>query len=354
MNHSRRSTVPSALTSILCLSLLVPSQAIGRGLAAEPIATEWSAFARALGAISERLYFRARLDEALRLLDANLAAAPPDLPADARAQLLYARARTVYYMSSLAGSGYDTALQALDEAWRAAERSSDRRLQADVLDLTGLCHYAREFGRGEYATARPYYDRAFALRTELGDRRGLAESLFHYGLIHQNRENPTKADEAQAREYYQRSLRIAEEDHLPLEQSYALRHLAALESDAGNLESALEMFRRSLALRREIGFLIYLPAATLAVGDVLAELKRRDEALATYGQALESARAIGSARFIVSAELAIGDVHKAEGRTQDARQAYESALAHARERAYADGAQQAEEKLKDLHARVPD
>ena len=348
--------MPSVPTSLLCLSLLVPAQALGGAPAAEPIATDWNTFARTLSTISERLYFQARLDDALRLLDANLAAAPPDLSAAARAQLLYARARTVYYMSSLAGSGYDTALQALDEAWRAAERGSDRRLQADVLDLTGLCHYSREFGRGEYATARPYYDRAFALRTELGDRRGLAESFFHYGLIHQNREHPTKADEAQAREYYQRSLRIAEEDHLQLEQSYALRHLAAFESNAGNLESALEMFERSLALRREIGFLIYLPAASLAVGDVLLEMRRYDEALASYGEALESARAIGAARFIVDAGLAIGDVHKAEGRTREARQAYESALAEARERAYADGAQRAFEKLKRLSgdaARIP-
>ncbi len=81
----------------------------------------------------------------------------------------------------------------------------------DKLDKVGTAALLHNFGnivqnRGEYDKALEYYERSLKIAEELGDRSGVAQSLHQIGMIHQERGEYDKA-----LEYYDRSLKIKEE-----------------------------------------------------------------------------------------------------------------------------------------------
>ena len=60
--------------------------------------------------------------------------------------------------------------------------------------------------QGNYAQALEHYQRSLKIREEIGDKRGIANTLDNIGNVHHSQGNY-----AQALEHYQRSLKIKEE-----------------------------------------------------------------------------------------------------------------------------------------------
>jgi len=54
--------------------------------------------------------------------------------------------------------------------------------------------------KGDYDTALSYYERAFVIDKEIGDKVGIKNSLNNIGLVHSN-----KGDHDTAMEYYERA-----------------------------------------------------------------------------------------------------------------------------------------------------
>lgn len=108
-----------------------------------------------------------------------------------------------------------------------------------------------------------------------------AEAQFFVGLMPQ-----IGGDIATSGPPLAEALRIATAGHCDLEVSYVLRHQAAEREAAGDKVRARDLMAESLAIRRRIGFQVFVPYSLLsladteqAVGDSRAARAHREEAL---------------------------------------------------------------------------
>jgi tetratricopeptide (TPR) repeat protein len=246
-----------------------------------------------------------RLDEAIRVLDGSerLAVSPGD-----RLRVRLQRARCVYYRSSLAGAPHHAVIEELKAIAAEAPAVGGERFLADAKDQLGLAIYARDFRATDQAEARALFEQGLSLRRAAGDRRGIAESLFHVALTWENKKDPAPDEKARSRALHAESLAIAEAGGFDTEAAYAVRHLAGHKQDAGDLDGALAGFERSLALRERTGYAIYLAPSLLAVGDVWKDKGDAAKARAYYERARAEAVRIGAARFQRMADEALASL----------------------------------------------
>lgn len=125
------------------------------------------------------------------------------------------------------------------------------------------------------------FERAAELYQRLGDVSGEADAVFWVGCWYQ----VVKGDGATGSPYFERSYALAKSVDDRRTMSYAVRHLAFADRDAGRFDQARGRLTESVTLRREIGFrpgeaaglvaLAYLAAET---GDPAAALHHLDEA----------------------------------------------------------------------------
>ena len=82
---------------------------------------------------------------------------------------------------------YDDAINILIDVISVVENFGEKTLLANTLDLTGSVLQSKEGSLGtSFETRLGYFQRALVIRKEIEDRRGIAESYFHIGLVYQN------------------------------------------------------------------------------------------------------------------------------------------------------------------------
>ena len=138
---------------------------------------------------------------------------------------------------------------------------------------------------------------------------------------------------------------IARDGGFKVEESYLARHIAAEDQERGDLDAALAGFSRSLALRREAGYRVYLSPALLALGSVHLARGAAREAEESYREALAVAREIHAVRYEVSALLALGRLAQRGGDGERAAGHAKAALETARRGGWEDGVREAEALL---------
>lgn len=225
-----------------------------------------------------------------------------------RARLRLQRVRCSYYQASLAGAAQDANIAELQAVLKDAEALKDARLLADVRDQLGLALYSRDFRANGMEEPRRLFQQALDARHELGDERGVAESLFHLGLTYENKKDASPEELRLAVENHEQALFIAGGRGYDIEASYAVRHLAGHKQDAGDLDAALAGFERSLMLRMRAGYQIYLAPALMAVGDVWKDKGDKAKAREYYQRALAEADRLGAKRFQDSARAALSSL----------------------------------------------
>src|SRR5215472_13466427 len=109
-----------------------------------------------------------------------------------RADELVTRARAALSEAALRTGDFARVKAQLSEALQLAEADGDLRSQADALDQMGLLLHFRtlELPREQWQTIDSgpeleLFERALAMRRQIGDATGVPESLFHVGLVHQ-------------------------------------------------------------------------------------------------------------------------------------------------------------------------
>lgn len=283
--------------------------------------------------LATSLFYAGRPADGADLLEAvrpRLERAGLDRPGVVRMQIEHAR--MVHYTASQAGAPASRAAELSSAALAAAEALGDDVLVGDASDLLGLTLYwqALDSGRvADFETPVPHYARALTIRRKREDRRGVAETLFHQGLLFQNRPSATAQDQKRAEALFLEARALINAEDHPVELSYLERHLAAIAQERGDLDGALAAFRRSLALREQAGFRIYVPPALLAIAEVLLARRDRVEAADTYRRALREAEAVNAHRFVLDAHVALGGLAEAAGDRASARTHYQAALAAA-------------------------
>jgi len=189
---------------------------------------------------------------------------------------------------------YDEAKQSFQQLLARARADGDRALEAAALDRLGmLMHFQALEGdltKADSAAEEALFQQALAIRRELGDPAGTAESLFGVGLVHQ----VLREDWDAAMPYYTEALDLAEKHGDLLLRSEVHRHvgfyyaMSDLQSD-----KALEHLRISHELRAELGDSRWIPGGTIALG--IAELADglREQGLAHVREAVRQAREAG-------------------------------------------------------------
>jgi tetratricopeptide (TPR) repeat protein/tRNA A-37 threonylcarbamoyl transferase component Bud32 len=133
----------------------------------------------------------------------------------------------------------------------------DRQDEANVLNNQGVIAAAQ----GDYAAAQGHYQRALDIRQELDDEAGMSETLGFFGLLRHH-----QGEAGGALEYLNRAVAIARAVSAELEEARALYFLGRIQQAAGQLVAAEDSYRKSLALRDELGqtHLAIEPRAALA------------------------------------------------------------------------------------------
>ena len=217
-------------------------------------------------------------------------------------ELLAAGAEATFEAGFRTGE-YGRAEAMLDAALERARAAGDRAAEAGALDRLGWLMHLRTLDHGldgaEPEAERALFERALAIRRELGDAAGVAAALFGIGLVHQ----VLRRDWETAMPFYREALALAEEHADALLRSECHRHVGFFHVQHGRPDEGLRHLRISLELREECGDPRWVPSGKLGLGMAELVAGMRAEGVEHIRQAAEQARAAGlSQRQIQSAE----------------------------------------------------
>jgi len=158
----------------------------------------------------------------------------------------------------------------LERGLAQAEAAHSTMLQGALWDAKGYSLHVAFLAAGrssEPADELPCFQRGLTLRRTAGDQRGIAESLFHIGLVY----GVVRQNDVLALPYLEEAYRLAQEVGDRVTTSYAVRHIGFALSSAGDLEGAQAALAESLRLREAEGFVpgvaMALVACALAAKD---------------------------------------------------------------------------------------
>jgi tetratricopeptide (TPR) repeat protein len=219
-----------------------------------------------------------------------------------RAQVWLHIARTLNDRATFGGiPGEDEHQDALENALKYSESSGDESLLGAAWDSKGMAEHARFLNSDrstEPENELEFFEHGFKYREQVGDPRGLAESYFHLGLVHQVVRRDSKTGEP----FFERAYELAKKAKDRVMQSYAVRHIGFARDAAGDYKGALAGYQESLALREEAGFKPGVAMALFTLGEFEAEQGHPDRARGYFLQARELLTGLGAAARVEMVE----------------------------------------------------
>lgn len=277
----------------------------------EELAQRYTTAFEALSEIAHSYFFRGRLGDAIHVLDTTLHLSEVGEVAQKdrlKLLLLYGKILNVDHL--IHREDTDLMFSIILQAKQIAEAAQDQQGLADALSLLGQAHCnattiatvksgAMPFGtqdQGKYKEALDYQQQALGLQEALHDTRGISESYFGIGLVHQFWQQNDLA-----REHFIKAIQVAEESGYVLEQAEPNRHLTVDALFRGDLETALTYAKLALSFREAAGFRPYQPFDHLTLRDIY--LQKGDTAKAQFHMQKASALAeeMGYATLVSSA-----------------------------------------------------
>lgn len=185
----------------------------------------------------------------------------PQRPFDA----LLADARTSVLEAAFLTGGFNQAEALMEDARQVAE-SAGIEAQAAVLDQLGFLQHWKNLevdAQRDVDRELALFERALLLRQQIRDEAGIAESLFHVGLVHQL----FKRDWETAQPYFEQARSLAEKVGDQLLLSEAHRHIGAYYwLHKGDFDTALSHLRKSLELRENLDFRVWPATGLITLG----------------------------------------------------------------------------------------
>ncbi|MBB5206895.1 serine/threonine-protein kinase [Chiayiivirga flava] len=206
---------------------------------------------------------------------------------------------------------------ALTRALVAANRQSDRRMQADVTNALGIGY--RQLGQLD--AAAEHFDKAARLRHALADARGEGTSLRNLATVHaiQGRFDRADAALAQARA-------TLEPLGDPVAMADLVNDVGTLEEERGDFRKALAAYREALGFRQAQGDPGWIAESLINVGFAYLQLGEFDNAQVYLQQADSAYGSIDDRAGAIRARQGLGLAHTARGEFVQAREAIEGSL----------------------------
>ncbi|HBY97938.1 MAG: tetratricopeptide repeat protein [Ardenticatenaceae bacterium] len=202
---------------------------------------------------------------------------------------------------------------------RVLERSESMRVSARAKALIGAERLARL--QGDYRLAHSLCQESLALYREVGDRRGIASALYHFGM------NVRRDDPAQARALFEESLAIWQELGDMAGVSSALIDLGRLAWTEGDGTTARALFEQALTIRRKLGDPWGIAYGLYLFGYLTFDQGRYAEARSLFEEGLALRRTLGDRQGIADTLIYLGDIAWAQGDVLEAQSLYEETLA---------------------------
>ncbi len=238
---------------------------------------------------------------------------------------------------------------ALEEGRRLAKAAGDDATAAAADQALGQLEYNDAFETKDWKKPRAAFEGVLAVRERIGDRRGVAETLFYLGLTYEQDGQPGPAFER-----YEKSLAISEEVRDLVQQSYARRHMAGIQEERGELAAAQKNIAAEIDLRRRGGFAVGVPFALLHEVDFLAAHGGdANEAARLLDEAAALATSSGSTRALFAAQAELSRRAAAAGDSRRAFRLAEQALEAARAYGGASEIREAQALVGNAGRRLP-
>ncbi|MDQ6743276.1 MAG: tetratricopeptide repeat protein [Candidatus Dormibacteraeota bacterium] len=224
-----------------------------------------------------------------------------------RAGELLTRAGAALAEAAYRTGDFDSVDGLLRKALALAEADGDLTSQAAALDLQGQLRHSRtidlppeEWQSVDPAPEQELFERALAIRRQIRDQAGVAESLLHLGWVHQVLRGVADVSMPMFRE----ALALVEPDGDVHVRSELHRHIGFhLVVEDRRPEKALPHFETSLELWRSLGEPAREVFGLVALARCESDAGRHREALAHSREALELARqGLFRARVVTAAE----------------------------------------------------
>jgi tetratricopeptide (TPR) repeat protein len=193
---------------------------------------------------------------------------------------------------------YDEAKAMLSEALHLAQAASDGRATARALH--GLANISLYRGEPE---AEELYQRSLAIRRDVGDELGVANSLNNLGIIAAN-----GGDGAKGEDLFRQSLAIRRRLGDVSGVAVVVNNLGYMAAERRDFATARRLFDQSLDLRRELGDRLGMAVSLNNLADLAR--KESDHSLAggLYRQSLRLAHEAGNRREAATALVGLAAV----------------------------------------------
>lgn len=281
-----------------------------------------------LGEIAEAYYWNGKASDAKLVLHHSLQLADTEEARPMRLLILLKLGKILAIEYVYTNADAELMFSTLQEARQLAKDANDRHSTADALSLLGMAHYYVDLNASasidsssdKYSEALSYQQQALVLREEINDTRGISESFFLIGTVHERRQ------QQEALDCYEKALQTAEQNGHFYEKTEPSRHFAFHALMRGDLEQALKFALEALRLREQAGFKPYLPLDHLMVSDIYLKQGDIDNALNHATEASRLAEEMGYKRAISSSSLSLGDIQAAMQNNDLAAASYKKAL----------------------------
>jgi tetratricopeptide (TPR) repeat protein len=261
-------------------------------------------------------YYAGDLAAALEVLDLAPPAGTDSITVVDQVRLLTQRGKILTNQGFLTGADLEPALNVLLEAVQLARTTASASAIADALSEQGFAYYYRSLnqGKSEYPVALNAFNQALALYKQVNQPCGIAMALFQIGLVAERYD-----DQTQALVQYQKAHTIAEQYDCLYALACVERHLGVHYARVGDKAAALACAQRSLALREQIGFVLFQPFSLLTLGQAFQALGNWSSAAVYYGRAAELARQLGALRARLFVAMAQAELSEEQGHRAAAR-----------------------------------
>ncbi|MFX1255670.1 MAG: tetratricopeptide repeat protein [Promethearchaeota archaeon] len=269
------------------------------GLKSDPILSR--AFLLCMAAFGKILHIEREYEQAIQLLDKGL-----DLAR--RLKDRYCEAAILHSLA-LVTEDSNKVIKLLDHAIRLRSNLGDKQGLSNSINNKAIVFHER----GELAKALQLYSQSLSIEEEIGNKSGIGSSLNNIGIIYH-----TWGDYKQAEEYYSRTVHIERSLGNFEVEATALMNLAELNEEQGNYETSLKYLHASQESWEKIGLGGNIDI-TLAFCNVLTQMNELEKARNYIQEAEQILRKKGTEIDEVWTQFYRAKLEKQAGNLNDAQ-----------------------------------